>query len=541
MLNSSGDPPSQVERPDESAEVTELLGNNTPVSVEVALRESHERYQAFITQSSEGIWRFEAEQPICITLPVEAQIEQLYQHVYLAECNDAMARMYGLPSAQDILGARLGDLLVREDEKNIAFLSAFIASGYRIVDAESVEIDMQGKPRYFLNNFLGTLENGTLLRAWGTQREITERKEAENTLRQSEERFRLLVENAADAFLLVAEDQAVIDVNQTACDMLGYSREELLGLRLSDIQAQHSPQEVQALLEKMSLVPRLTVEKTYQRKDGTTFPVEVHMSSFEADGQRLVLTLARDTTERKRLQSQVIQSEKLSALGELVAGVAHELNNPLAAISGSAQLLAMHSDPMVKEDGSRIRRMTDRAGRIVRSLLTFARGDDGEYRPVTLQSIVEATLEMCNYKLRKAEVEVDLQLAAETLYVRGNDNQLQQVLLNLITNAEHALRQKPTEERRITIKAEKALREDGAWNRLSVTDNGCGIPVEVQRRIFDPFYTTKKVGEGTGLGLSICHGIMEKHGGKILVESEIGVGTTFALTFPSLEDTERAG
>jgi signal transduction histidine kinase len=154
---------------------------------EDALRQSEERYRAFIAQSSEGIWRFELERPIDPKAPADAQIELIYRYAYLAECNDAMARMYGLEHAGELVGARLGDLLVRDDPRNAEYLHAFIQSGYRLTDAESYEVDHDGNPRYFLNNLIGIFENGRLVRAWGTQRDITASRMIE------EERARLLV------------------------------------------------------------------------------------------------------------------------------------------------------------------------------------------------------------------------------------------------------------------------------------------------------------------------------------------------------------
>jgi len=154
------------------------------------LQRAHERYRAFISQSTEGIWRFELDEPIPIDLPFEQMVDSVYRLGYLAECNDAMARMYGLESAEQLVGARLGDMLIRTDPKNIAYLKAFFDSGFRLTDAESHEIDKNGNDKYFLNNFIGAIENGRLHRAWGTQRDITDRKQMEEQLRAAAEEAR---------------------------------------------------------------------------------------------------------------------------------------------------------------------------------------------------------------------------------------------------------------------------------------------------------------------------------------------------------------
>jgi hypothetical protein len=166
------------------------------VRAEAALQASEERYRAFVTQSSEAIWRFEIEQPLDVSLEPLELIERLYAHAYLAECNDAMAKMYGYEKCEDIVGARLGDMLPASDPANIAYLKNFIANDFKINDAESNEMDKDGQPRYFSNNLIGIVENGQLLRAWGIQRDITERRAAETALRESDLRLQLALEAA---------------------------------------------------------------------------------------------------------------------------------------------------------------------------------------------------------------------------------------------------------------------------------------------------------------------------------------------------------
>src|SRR5262245_23927109 len=166
--------------------------------IEKALSESDERYRAFVVNSSEAIWRFALEQPVPLDYSVDEQIECFYQSGYLAECNGAMARMYSYSSTEEMIGIRLGDIVVRSNPENIAFLRNFIRSGYRLTDAETVELNKEGRTKHFLNNLVGIVEFGFVLGAWGTNRDITESTQAREALRKSEERFRVAAELASD-------------------------------------------------------------------------------------------------------------------------------------------------------------------------------------------------------------------------------------------------------------------------------------------------------------------------------------------------------
>jgi PAS domain S-box-containing protein len=251
----------------------------------------------------------------------------------------------------------------------------------------------------------------------------------------------------------------------------------------------------------------------------------------------LLTGVVTDVTEMKRLQEHVLQVEKLAALGELVAGIAHEINNPLAAISGHAQLLQMNGDRDVRDDAATIEAMASRASRIVRSLLSFARqgGGEAERQQSDVNSLVETCLDLVRVKLTRANVVVVPELLPGGVTVHVNETQIEQVLLNLVNNAVHALRARQ-ESREILLRTALEARSgegDDLVAAIYVTDNGAGMSAELAARIFDPFFTTKDVGEGTGLGLSLCHGILEAHGGSIeLVRSAPGEGSTFKVILP---------
>ena len=244
------------------------------------------------------------------------------------------------------------------------------------------------------------------------------------------------------------------------------------------------------------------------------------------DGMVIVLS---DITEQAQLREQLMQTDKLSALGEMISGVAHELNNPLAAVMGFAQLL--ETTPQLDENVRRkvkgINEEAQRCGRIVRSLLSFARHHNPRREPVDLNGVVRSVMQLMEYPLRSEGVKVTLDLSPELPAVRGDPHILQQVLLNLVTNANHAMRESGRPGHLQIVS-----RPDGDRVKLLVEDNGVGITAENLRRVFDPFFTTKKFGQGTGLGLSLAYGCIQEHDGTILADSRHGEWTRFHIELP---------
>jgi signal transduction histidine kinase len=250
-----------------------------------------------------------------------------------------------------------------------------------------------------------------------------------------------------------------------------------------------------------------------------------------AESQRLVEEYAHDLEAKVRERTeQLLQAEKLAAMGALLAGVAHELNNPLSVVLGRAALLAdrLAGSPL-QPQGEKIANAAERCARIVKNFLALARQRPPERQAVQLNQVIRDAVELVAYPLRVDDVEVRLELAPSLPVLWADPHQLHQVLVNLITNAHHAMREAPP-PRRLTL----ATRADSVGGRvvLRVADTGPGIPAEIQARIFEPFFTTKAPTQGTGLGLSICQGIVEGHGGSIRVESPGGEGAVFVIELP---------
>jgi two-component system NtrC family sensor kinase len=245
-----------------------------------------------------------------------------------------------------------------------------------------------------------------------------------------------------------------------------------------------------------------------------------------------VVVVVEDITEQQALEAQLIQSEKMAAVGTLVSGVAHELNNPLTSIAGLSEFLLEQPPDAVpdREHLKVINEQAERAGRIVRDLLTFARKGPAEFQPVDLGDIAQRTVQLMGYELRQRGVTVETSVAPGVPAVLGDRYQLQQVVLNLVSNAAHAMSGLPVERpRRVRL----SVSSDGARVSLEVSDTGPGLTADVQAQMFSPFFTTKAPGEGTGLGLFVSYGIATAHGGTLTAQSRPDEGATLVLMLPA--------
>jgi PAS domain S-box-containing protein len=323
-------------------------------------------------------------------------------------------------------------------------------------------------------------------------------------------------------------DRRVLYANDAAVREYGYTLDELTTMTVDVLVASAVPLRAG---HDLSRTPANVVvaEHVHRRRDGSQFPATVALSFIRQDNGAPIgqVLSVRNLTDERRITEQLRQSEKLAALGELVAGVAHELNNPLAGISAFAQLLLeeeLNADQ--RESARLIKREADRAVGVIRDLLLFSRKAGPSTIPVDINGLVQLTLRLRAYSLRSSGVQVETYLDAELPEVSGDDQKLQQVILNLIVNAEYAMRRTAT--KRLIIRTAR----EGDSVVTEVTDTGTGMAEDTLQRVFEPFFTTKPAGEGTGLGLSVSYGIVEAHGGTITVESVPGRGTTFRILLP---------
>jgi len=393
--------------------------------------------------------------------------------------------------------------------------------------------------------------------------EIEERKRAERTLRNSEEKFRFLAEKMFDIVWTIDRDFKTTYVSPSIENVLGFTPEERKRQSLEEIITPESLQRVQEMFlrelqrnEEGTVDPdrSITIEVEFYRKDGSTIWMENTVKAIRGSGGGIVGMhgVSRDITERKiaeeekiRLQFQLQQVHKMESIGTLAGGIAHDFNNMLGIIVGNTEL-AMDDVPEwnpARQNLEEIRTGSMRARDVVKQILAFSRQSPQEMKPVRISPIIKESLKLLRSSI-PTTIKIHQNISSESDTVRADPTQINQVLINLCTNAAHAMGEKAgvleVSLEHIEINEDASIHyhdlSSGKYLRLTVSDTGHGIEPKILERIFDPYFTTKKVGEGSGMGLSVVHGIVKTHGGDIFVDSELGKGTTFQVFFPYIED-----
>ncbi|HXJ54598.1 MAG TPA: ATP-binding protein [Burkholderiales bacterium] len=351
------------------------------------------------------------------------------------------------------------------------------------------------------------------------QQDIAERARVQQALETSAEEYRSMFNASIDGLALWNAEAEMVDANPALSRMYGSS------------EPSYRPQ----VLRCIDTAKPVRMEITETRQDGSTREIEVHAIPMQYQGKPHVLTIARDITDEKRSAEELTrqrealyQREKLAALGSLLAGVAHELNNPLSVVVARAVMLEEKGDPATRAAAVKIRAAADRCARIVRTFLAMARQQQPERGRVAINDVVSAALDITAYAVRTSGIEVELDLAAVPP-IHADADQLHQVLLNLVINAQHALQDHPG-TRRIHV----STRHDAELEAVHITvaDSGPGIPAELRKRVFEPYFTTKPIGIGTGVGLAVSLGIVEAHGGTLSVDCPPDGGAIFRILLP---------
>ena len=444
--------------------------------------------------------------------------------------NEATVAMCGYPRTA-LLGHDPRKLFESEEElERVSALFARAARGesvryechFRRADGERRLVSVTNTPIRHASAIVGVL---------GVARDVTEERERAAALARSEARYARLVESASDAIFTLDEAGRFTAVNQALEHAVGIERGELLGASLARVIDARDLPDAESLLRQTFAGDRCRGSVRYLARSGEVRQGSVITAPvFEGGVITGALGIMRDITDDQRLAEQLLQQEKLAAVGQLVSGVAHELNNPLAGVMAFSELLLASGagrDEDTRHALETIHHEAMRAAKIVSHLLTFARQRPAERMEADLNTIVTDTIALRQYALRSAQVELEVMLDPALPRTWADPFQLQQVVLNLLGNAEQALAEWDG-ARRIVV----WTRHAGEKIVVGVCDTGPGIAPEQRDRIFNPFYTTKPVGQGTGLGLSISDGIVREHGGQLRVESQPGGGATFLMELP---------
>ena len=371
-----------------------------------------------------------------------------------------------------------------------------------------------------------------------------ERKKAEEALRQSEHSYRVLFESTLDGLIVMdIETMKVVFGNQTAAKLYGYeSMGDAIGINPLDFVHSDDKEKVLEVIKKDLFEKGLRQVNEFRTMtgDGREMWISAIGTRTEYQGRPAILVSIRDITEQKkvegakrRLEEQLQLSGRLAAIGELSAGVAHEINNPLAAIKGFSELLLARYDldEAVKSDVEAISKEAQRATKITQDLLSFARRHEPEKCFISINEALAKSLDLCACHMKANNIDMAVEFDPELPKTMADFFQMQQVFVNIIVNAEQAMAE-ANGRGKLTVKTQK----DDNLIRISFTDNGPGIAEGNLKMVFDPFFTTKEVGKGTGLGLSICYGLVEAHGGRIYARSRAGQGTSFIVEIPIVSE-----
>jgi two-component system NtrC family sensor kinase len=483
--------------------------------IETECKQVEEKLQAILKTALDGFWLTNLEGK-------------------LLEVNDSYCKMVGY-RREELLNMYISDLEAIENPQEVTqHIKRILEQGRHRFESRHKRKDGQIIDVEVSVNYLDVGEGQLFVSA----RDITEHKQAEKALIESQKFSSSLLETLPNPMLVVNPDTSLKYVNPAFERLTSFTLAEIRGLKAPHPWwPEEYKKEMLAGLKAAMAIGGRKSERIFQKKNGERFWVAQNSAAVVHNGELIhFLVNWVDITERKQaeerekeLQKELYLSSRLASIGELAAGVAHQLNNPLTGVLGFSQrLLRKSTDQETNQDLKRIYAEAERAAKVVQNLLTFARRRQPHKQYSDINEMIESALELRVYEMKTSNIEVVTHLAPNLPQTMLDFYQIQEVFLNIILNAEQAMTE-ASGDGKIIIKTEK----NKGYIRISFIDNGPGIPAGKLYKIFDPFYTTK--GEekgGTGLGLSVCHGIITEHGGKIYAKSKPGKGTTFFVELP---------
>jgi len=483
------------------------------------LRGSEAQYRRLIDTAYEGIWVADAK-------------------AHITYANQRLADMLGY-TVEEMIGRSAFEVLDEATSEEVK------ASWQRRLQGIKEQYDLRLRRKDGSNVWVILSatpirdEQGEVTGALAMLTDITERKRVEEELRESQERYKGLVDTAFDG-VVIQQDRIIKGANRSYAEMFGYSIEELIGRDVLEL----IPPEQRDYVRSKIAEDELVYETLGLKKDGTHINIEVSAKNCLYEGEPARLAAVRDITERKKLEEQLRQSQKMEAVGQLAGGIAHDFNNLLTAITGYSDLAMrkLQAEDPLRRNLEEIKKAGDRAAALTRQLLAFSRKQ--VLQPVVLNiNAVLSELEKMLRRLIGEDVDLRTALEPELGSIKADPGQIEQVLMNLVVNARDAM----PSGGKLTIETENVYLDEayarqhtsvtpGHYVMLAVSDTGIGMDENTRVRIFEPFFTTKETGKGTGLGLSTVYGIVKQSGGNVWVYSEVGRGTTFKVYLPRVDE-----
>ena len=509
-------------------------------------RDRDDRYRAFVKNTNEAIWCVEFDQNLYIDTPEDEQFDLVFNYAYIAEANDAYARIVGYEHGEDMVGMRFEEFLPRSERINIASVKTWIRKRYNVTGLETVETFKEGITRVFLNNVTSTIEDRRVLRVWGTCIDITNQKVLEEKLRKAEQMYRTVADFAYDWEYWQNPDGSLQYVSPSCERISGYSAQDLMA-KPALLQEMIVPEDQSAWEEHRSRAQKeMKSEKIQfriQRSDGEIRWIEhVCQPVFDHQSNNLGIRASnRDITKRAfyrsethKLRSELAHLDRIVTISALTSALAHEINQPLAAMRSYAQAALRFMDKDHPEYDN-VRKALEgivadnkRAAEVVNRLRDLVKKKPMHQESIEINSIINDVKNIINSELVLRNASITLDLHPDIPLVQGDSIQIQQVLINLLMNALDAMDSQQIDARTIAI----ATRLKNSNEIITaISDSGGGIPPDTIEAIFSPFHTTKST--GIGLGLSISRSIIEAHGGKISAENNPDGGATFYFILPA--------
>ncbi len=493
--------------------------------VEAALRDSEQKYSNLTANLSIGVYR---------NTPGPKG--------HFVDANPAFLRMFGYDNPQDLFKISVADLYQTPEHRQVI--------NSKLLQTGSIKNEELPLKRHDGSEFTGSVsaiavkdKSGEIKYFDGLIEDVSDRKQAEKALRESEEKYRLLVENAKDA-IFVTQDNKIKFMNPTAYRFLGYPKDEMLKRPFTEF---IHPDDQEHMFNRY--VKRIKGEELSDaisfrviHRQGEEIHVNLNAVLITWEGEPAVLNFLRDITPQRKIEAQLLQAQKMEAIGTLAGGIAHNFNNMLMGIQGNLSLMRMRLDPdsPLKEKLKKAENIVTSATQMTRQLLGYAREGRYEAKPLDLNQLISDSSEI--FGVTRKEIKVHRDLSPDLSFIKADKSQIEQILWNLFVNAADAM----PAGGELFIRTDEVSHSDfeshlftvtpGTYIRLIIRDTGVGMDPKTKALIFEPFFTTKPIGKGTGLGLASVYGITKSHEGYIDVESHEGQGTVFYIYLPASQE-----